>query len=137
VNLDRRSFLIGSVALAASLAAPEVIPFNRKWFFPLNFNFFKNLWRPETTLNAAPILPKNYSISIPFTAEELGAVAQPNQLLSISYINRETLRILIKELQFTQSIEREYDEAFLSSITKGYGSINIRKPLRYVKQIVS
>lgn len=55
-----------------------------------------------------------------------------NNLLTISMITREALRILENSLTFTKQISREYDDRFGIAGAKIGTVINIRKPVRYV-----
>lgn len=54
-----------------------------------------------------------------------------NELLNISMITKESLRILKNELGFTKGINRQYDDQFAKSGAKIGSTINIRKPVRY------
>jgi len=55
-----------------------------------------------------------------------------NQLLTISMITNEALRVLTNQLVFTRSISRQYDDKFAIEGAKIGATINLRKPPRYV-----
>lgn len=55
-----------------------------------------------------------------------------NQILTISQITKETLRILKNSLVFTSGVNRDYDDRFAVSGAKIGDTINIRKPARFV-----
>jgi len=55
-----------------------------------------------------------------------------NQLLTISMITNEALRVLTNSLVFTRSISRQYDDKFAIEGAKIGTTINLRKPPRYV-----
>lgn len=55
-----------------------------------------------------------------------------NQILTISKITRESLRILENNLAFARGVNREYDDQFGEAGAKIGDTINIRKPTRYV-----
>lgn len=55
-----------------------------------------------------------------------------NQLLTISMITNEALRVLTNQLVFTRSISRQYDDKFAIEGAKIGTTINLRKPPRYV-----
>lgn len=55
-----------------------------------------------------------------------------NQILTISMITKETLRILINDLAFTKGVNMEYNDQFALSGAKIGDTINIRKPTRYI-----
>lgn len=55
-----------------------------------------------------------------------------NQILTISMITRESLRILENNLQFTKHVNREYDDAFGKTGAKIGNTLNLRLPARYV-----
>lgn len=56
-----------------------------------------------------------------------------NQLLTISMITREALRVLVNNLVFTNLVEREYDDEFAKNGAKIGNVLNIRKPPRFVR----
>lgn len=55
-----------------------------------------------------------------------------NQLLTISMITREALRVLENNLMFTKQVNRNYDDEFGEDGKKIGNTINIRLPARYV-----
>lgn len=55
-----------------------------------------------------------------------------NQILTISKITRETLRVLENNLAFARGANRNYDDNFAESGAKIGDTINIRKPTRYI-----
>jgi hypothetical protein len=55
-----------------------------------------------------------------------------NQILTISEITRESLRVLENELAFTKGVNRQYDDKFAVEGAKIGDTINIRLPARYV-----
>lgn len=55
-----------------------------------------------------------------------------NQILTISMITRESLRVLENNLTFAKGINRKYDDQFAIGGAKIGDTINIRKPARYV-----
>lgn len=55
-----------------------------------------------------------------------------NQLLTISMITREALRVLENNLTFTKQINRNYDDQFGKEGAKIGNTLNIRLPARYV-----
>ena len=55
-----------------------------------------------------------------------------NQLLTISMITNEALRVLTNSLVFTRAISRQYDDKFAIEGAKIGTTINLRKPPRYV-----
>lgn len=55
-----------------------------------------------------------------------------NQILTISMITREALRILENDLAFTRGVNRNYDDQFAIAGAKIGDTINIRKPTRYI-----
>lgn len=55
-----------------------------------------------------------------------------NNLLTISMITNETLRVLVNQLTFTRAIARHYDDKFAVEGGKIGTTLNIRKPPRYV-----
>ena len=55
-----------------------------------------------------------------------------NQLLTISMITNEALRVLTNSLVFTRAISRQYDDKFAIEGSKIGTTINLRKPPRYV-----
>jgi hypothetical protein len=55
-----------------------------------------------------------------------------NQILTISMITREALRILVNNLAFTRGVNRNYDDQFAVAGAKIGDTINIRKPTRYI-----
>lgn len=55
-----------------------------------------------------------------------------NNLLTISMITNEALRILQNQLVFTRAISRQYDDKFAIEGAKIGTTINLRKPPRYV-----
>lgn len=55
-----------------------------------------------------------------------------NQLLTISMITNEALRVLQNQLVFTRAVSRQYDDKFANEGAKIGTTINIRKPPRYV-----
>ena len=55
-----------------------------------------------------------------------------NQLLTISMITNEALRILTNQLVFTRAVSRQYDDKFAIEGAKIGTTINLRKPPRYV-----
>jgi P22 coat protein - gene protein 5 len=55
-----------------------------------------------------------------------------NQLLTISEISNEALRVLTNQLVFTRAITRKYDDKFAIEGAKIGNVINLRKPPRYV-----
>ena len=56
-----------------------------------------------------------------------------NQLLTISMITREALRVLVNNLVFTNLVERQYDDQFGKAGAKIGNVLNIRKPPRFVR----
>src|SRR5271166_3998044 len=55
-----------------------------------------------------------------------------NQLLTISMITREALRILENNLTFTKFVRRDFDDQYGRAGAKIGTTLNIRKPPRYV-----
>lgn len=55
-----------------------------------------------------------------------------NQILTISMITRESLRVLENNLTFTKGVNREYDDAFGKTGAKIGNTLNLRLPARYV-----
>ena len=55
-----------------------------------------------------------------------------NQLLTISMITNEALRVLTNQLVFTRAVSRQYDDKFAIEGAKIGTTINLRKPPRYV-----
>ncbi len=55
-----------------------------------------------------------------------------NQLLTISMITRESLRVLVNNLTFAKGVNRQYDDQFARSGAKIGSTLNIRKPARYI-----
>lgn len=55
-----------------------------------------------------------------------------NQILTISMITREALRVLENNLMFTKQVNRNYDDQFGEDGKKIGNTINIRVPARYV-----
>jgi len=55
-----------------------------------------------------------------------------NNILTISMITRESLRVLSNSLTFTRHVNRQYDDQFERKGAKIGATINIRKPARYV-----
>lgn len=55
-----------------------------------------------------------------------------NQLLTISMITKESLRVLVGSLSFTNKMKRSWDDEFNIKGAKIGQTINIRKPARYV-----
>jgi len=55
-----------------------------------------------------------------------------NQLLTISMITNEALRVLTNQLVFTRAVSRQYDSKFAIEGAKIGTTINLRKPPRYV-----
>jgi hypothetical protein len=55
-----------------------------------------------------------------------------NQILTISMITREALRVLVNNLSFTKGVNRQYDDQFAVKGAKIGSTLNIRKPARYV-----
>lgn len=55
-----------------------------------------------------------------------------NQLLTISMITNEALRVLTNSLVFTKAVSRQYDDKFAIEGAKIGTTINLRKPPRYV-----
>lgn len=58
-----------------------------------------------------------------------------NQLLTISMITREALRILENNLTFTKYVRRDFDDSFGVAGAKIGTVLNIRKPPRYVGRV--
>lgn len=58
-----------------------------------------------------------------------------NQLLTISMITREALRILENNLTFTKYVRRDFDDSFGKAGAKIGTVLNIRKPPRYVGRV--
>ena len=58
-----------------------------------------------------------------------------NQLLTISMITNEALRILTNQLVFTRAVSRQYDDKFAIEGAKIGTTINLRKPPRYVGRL--
>jgi hypothetical protein len=56
-----------------------------------------------------------------------------NQLLTISMITREMLRVLVNNLVFADKIDRQYDDQFAKTGAKIGNTLNIRKPARFVR----
>lgn len=55
-----------------------------------------------------------------------------NQILTISMITRESLRVLVNNLTFAKGVNRQYDDQFAIKGAKIGSTLNIRKPARYV-----
>ncbi len=55
-----------------------------------------------------------------------------NQILTISMITREALRVLVNNLSFTKGVNRQYDDQFAVKGAKIGSTLNIRKPARYI-----
>jgi hypothetical protein len=55
-----------------------------------------------------------------------------NNLLTISMITNEALRVLTNQLVFTRAVSRQYDDKFAIEGAKIGTTINLRKPPRYV-----
>jgi hypothetical protein len=55
-----------------------------------------------------------------------------NNLLTISLITNEALRVLTNQLVFTRAVSRQYDDKFANEGAKIGTTINIRKPPRYI-----
>src|SRR6266478_8216718 len=55
-----------------------------------------------------------------------------NQILTISMLTRESLRILENNLTFAKGVNRKYDDQFAVGGAKIGDTLNIRKPPRYV-----
>ena len=55
-----------------------------------------------------------------------------NQLLTISMITNEALRVLTNNLVFTRAVYRQYDDKFAIEGAKIGTTVNLRKPPRYV-----
>lgn len=58
-------------------------------------------------------------------------MASTNTLLTVDQITREALRILVNNLGFTKSVNRQYDESFAQSGAKIGNVLRIRKPVKY------
>lgn len=58
-----------------------------------------------------------------------------NQLLTISMITRESLRILENNLVFTKYVRRDFDDSFGRAGAKIGTVLNVRKPPRYVGRV--
>jgi hypothetical protein len=58
-----------------------------------------------------------------------------NQILTISMITREALRVLVNNLSFTKGVNRQYDDQFAVKGAKIGSTLNIRKPARYVGRL--
>lgn len=56
-----------------------------------------------------------------------------NQLLTISMITREALRILVNNLVFANHVERQYDDYYAKAGAKIGNVLNIRKPPRFTR----
>lgn len=56
-----------------------------------------------------------------------------NQLLTISMITREALRVLVNNLVFTNLVERQYEDQFGKAGAKIGNVLNIRKPPRFTR----
>lgn len=56
----------------------------------------------------------------------------PNSLLTISMITKESARILANTMNFSKSVNRQYDSSFAQSGAKIGSVINIRKPPRFL-----
>ncbi len=56
-----------------------------------------------------------------------------NQLLTISMITREALRVLVNNLVFADHVERQYDDYYAKSGAKIGNVLNIRKPPRFIR----
>jgi hypothetical protein len=56
-----------------------------------------------------------------------------NQLLTISMITREALRVLVNNLVFTNHVERQYDDYYGKVGAKIGNVLNIRKPPRFTR----
>lgn len=56
----------------------------------------------------------------------------PNQMLTISTITNEALRVLQNQLVFTRAVNRTYDDRFANRGAQIGSTVNIRKPPRYV-----
>lgn len=54
-----------------------------------------------------------------------------NSLLTVDQITREALRILVNNLGFSKSVNRQYDDSFAQSGAKIGNALRIRKPVRY------
>lgn len=59
-------------------------------------------------------------------------MATSNTLLTIGMITNEALAVLVNELTFTRTINRQYDSEFGKVGAKIGDTLNIRKPVRYV-----
>lgn len=55
-----------------------------------------------------------------------------NQILTISMITREAMRVLENNLQFTKGVNRQYDDKFGIEGAKIGSTLNVRLPARYV-----
>lgn len=55
-----------------------------------------------------------------------------NQILTISMITREALRVLVNNLAFTKGVNRNYDDKYAVEGAKIGTTLNIRKPARYI-----
>lgn len=55
-----------------------------------------------------------------------------NQILTISMITRESLRVLENNLTFTKGVNREYDDQFGKTGAKIGNTLNLRLPARYI-----
>jgi hypothetical protein len=58
-----------------------------------------------------------------------------NQLLTISLITREALRVLENNLTFTKLVNRQYDDRFGVEGAKIGTTLNVRKPPRYIGRV--
>jgi hypothetical protein len=58
-----------------------------------------------------------------------------NQLLTISMITREALRVLENSLTFTKQVNRQYDDKFGVEGAKIGTVLNVRKPPRYIGRV--
>jgi hypothetical protein len=56
-----------------------------------------------------------------------------NQLLTISMITREALRVLVNNLVFANHVERQYDDYYGKTGAKIGNVLNIRKPPRFIR----
>src|SRR6266436_8374108 len=58
-----------------------------------------------------------------------------NQLLTISMITREALRVLENNITFTKYVRRDFDDKYAIAGAKIGTVLNIRKPPRYVGRV--
>lgn len=107
MNLNRRGFLGGIIA---SIAAPAIVkPFNLM---------------PVVSMRALT----DY---VPGEIAQLDVLYGSRQLLTISQITREAVRLFQNSNAFIQQIDRQYDDAFNTPFIVG-SQLRIKLPTNYV-----